>query len=211
MYDIFVDTKITGDYYHNVHIKPKHDTKIVCKNKSYVYSKGNIALSYDDKEQCYYCLCEKNSHLVLGPGYGDTIIPLKITFGDKYRISVQSFVAHTENIEMTKCTEMPECYIANCQHGEFGYIWLSCCGNYNDISIKVNEEFTVNQNNFIACHDKTKYSILGHGIHFKGPCVVMIQTKGNNNLSNTDHKMSDIFQNIINYTNSNVRGKLRNI
>jgi uncharacterized protein (AIM24 family) len=210
MYDIFVDTKITGDYYQNVHIKPKHDTKIVCKNISYVYSKGNIAISHDGTDEYYYCFCSKNSHLVLGPGYGNTIIPLKITFGDKYRLSVQSFVAHTENIKMTKCSSS-ECYIADCQDKDFGYIWLSCCGNYNNISIKINEEITVNQNNFITCHHGTKYSILGHGFHFKGPCIVMIQTKGFDNLTNTNHKMSDMFQNIINYKNYNVRGKLRNI
>jgi hypothetical protein len=208
MYDIFVDTKIIGDYYHNVHIKPKQDITIVCKNRSYVYSKGNIALSYDDRDECYYCLCSKNSHLVIGPGFGDTIIPLKIALGDKYKLSIESFAAHTENIHMIN---QSDCYVAYCQNGDFGYIWLSCCGNYDDISIKSDEELTVSKNNFVACHDNTRYSTLEHGFHFKGPCVIMIQTKGVKTLTKTDHIVSDTFKNIIKYTNSNVRGKLRNI
>ena len=61
MYDIFSDTKIVGNYHQNVHIEPKYETNILFKKQSFVYSKGKVKISKQNKEEICSCFCSANS------------------------------------------------------------------------------------------------------------------------------------------------------
>ena len=205
MYDIYKDTKIQGDDYHNIHISPTRDTVIIGNKQSFIYSKGGVKLLQENLHEFRTYNCPKDSYLVLGNGIGNKIVALKILHSNAYKLFVGSFVAHTYNITMKRYSNY---YIAQCEKEDFGYIWLSCCGNCENVSIDSEEELLLNQNNFIACHSDTRISNIGNEMLFDGPCTIMIQTQYKPCPSSNP---TSIVENIIKSTNSNVRNKLRNI
>jgi uncharacterized protein (AIM24 family) len=205
MYDIYDDTKITGNDYNSIHITPSRDTVIKGNKRSFIYSKGNVKCLEENSDEFRTYNCPKHSYLVLGNTIGNKIVPLKILHNNSYKISIGSFVAHTYNISMKRYSNY---YIAHSEKGDSGYIWLSCCGNCENISLDSNEDLLLNRNNFIACHSDTRISNIGQEMLFDGPCIIMIQTR---HKSSPENSRTSIVENIIKSSTSNVRNKLRNI
>jgi len=146
-----------------------------------------------------------NGTVVLGSNFINTIMILKIKKGDEYRLSRYSFLACTDNIQISMTTQMKGIIgigqsegfilpIASCISGDYGYIWLSAYGNFEQESVDANDSILLDNGMFLACHNTHQYELErigktlfgsflggeGFGMKFNGPCTVYIQTKNIN-------------------------------
>jgi uncharacterized protein (TIGR00266 family) len=143
--------------------------------------------------------------LSLGSSFMNNIMILKIKKGDEYRLSKYSFLACTDNVQISMTIQFKGIFgfgtdegfflpIASCIDGDYGYIWLSAYGNLQKEEIDEDDSILIDNGMFLACHNTYQYNIEtigksifssflgneGFGMKFQGPCVIYIQTKNIN-------------------------------
>lgn len=220
--DILNSCKIMGpEGSQYVKYRLKKGQNIIAATGSMIYMKGQIGkaeLQFDGIGQGIKKLLAGESlvyqkftgtgedgTLVLGSNFINSIMILKITKGDGYRLSRYSFLACTDNIQISMTTQFKGIIgigqsegfilpVASCISGDYGYVWLSAYGNFEQEHVKADDSILVDNGMFLACHDTYQYNIEsigkslfssflggeGFGMKFQGPCTIYIQTKNIN-------------------------------
>jgi uncharacterized protein (AIM24 family) len=148
---------------------------------------------------------KNNGFIYIGSNFINSIIVIKIGYGEIYRLSRNSFLASTGNIKISFTFQMKGLFeigqeegfflpIATCVGEDYGYIWLCAFGNLEKIIIPKNDYLIIDNGMFLACNDKYQYEISklgvsifsslfsgeGFGMKFLGPAEIFIQSKNIN-------------------------------
>jgi len=148
---------------------------------------------------------KNNGYVYIGSNFINSIIVIKIRNKESYRISRNSFLASTGNIQISFTFQFKGIFnigqdegfflpIATCVGEEYGYIWLCAFGNLEKIIIPERDYLIIDNGIFLACNNNIQYSISklgkslfssffsgeGFGMKFIGYAEIYIQTKNIN-------------------------------
>ena len=223
VYDDIVNSSSIVGHEGSQHVEFKLDNNqtIIAATGTMIYMKGGIQkadIHYDGIGNSFkkwlagesfvyqkFTGSNKDGKLVLGSSFMNTIMILKIKKGDEYRLSKYSFLACTDNVQISMTLQFKGIIgigqdegfflpIATCIDGDYGYIWLSAYGSLQREEIQENDSIIIDNGMFLACHNTYQYNIErigkslfssflgdeGFGMKFEGPCVIYIQTKNIN-------------------------------
>lgn len=221
--DIVANTKIIGNSGSSyLEVKLKKDQKIRATNGAMLYMTGKVSMPEAKIDNIGKILAgeslffqeytgigsgidkdtDNNGTVTFGLDYPNDIIKIEIPFGIEYRLSQNSFLASTENIEISYTTQFKGLFgigqdegfllpVAKCISGTKGYIWLCSYGTFNIKKIAQNDSIIIDNGLFLACDNKIQYEVIkigksyissflngeGFGMQFKGPCDIYIQSK----------------------------------
>jgi uncharacterized protein (AIM24 family) len=138
----------------------------------------------------------------LGMDVPNDIIRIDIPLNTEFRLSKNTFLACTENIEISFTTQMKgiidigqgEGFLlptAKCTKGTKGYIWLCAYGTFNSRKIEAGNSIILDNGIFLACDNTIQYEVVnigrsligsflnseGFGMKFNGPCNIYTQSK----------------------------------
>lgn len=167
---------------------------------------------------------KENGFIYIGSNFINSIIVIKINYGDVFRLSRNSFLASTGNIKISFTFQAKGIFeigqeegfflpTATCIIGNYGYIWLCAYGNLEKIIVPTNDYLIIDNGIFLACNNKYEYEISklgkslfssffggeGFGMKFLGYSEIYIQTKNINdfivNESTTENNINTIVNN----------------